>query len=753
MPSRKKCLALLFFASFIAGLAGSTALNTSTTWVVPNINYLSLSTVEIGCLNSAGNHDINITARLMPANSLDNDASITATITKPNNTTSNISLISAGAGVYTYSYNFDSNGTYKIDITAVDGSASGTASLYAYVGNFDLNISFLNNNPSYSAGNTGTIRNYVTNIEGNAMTGLSGNTIIYYPNSSVFATAAMSESGSGVYYYNFTVPSTAGTYSATSSFTCGTNTDSNSAGRFTVSAAPSGETPGGTGGTGGSGGSGGGGGAGGGGAAPLNIERVFFSAAAGVEKSLEFKKTEEHAISEIHMLVSETVKNEFVSAEHVSKPSKSPDFPKETKVFKYLQVSTSLKEKQIEKASIKFRVEKLWIALNEIEKTSIALQQYDNEGWRELPTVMLEEDEEAYYFQASARHFSYFAVTGLPKGIMQKDIARIESIDLQKPQIGVESTPIIKVLNNSSTELSFKVKVEIIQGIDVEYVSEEQAVIKAKQGKEIAFAEKWLPILAGTHVVTVKLYSPDKSVLYDTKVLRIDMEGELRYDVSIQCQQSVSRGNAVDLNIFILNAGDYYQDIDVSWGVADPEGKEITRSSTPLALRPKENRLMQQKIAIPETALIGSYTAKATVKYNGEEKTGTCSFNVRPVGAVFLSSEQLPLLLAGLLALIALIVIITQYLKAQVYGRTKMQKAESKERQKTGKEKMQKVQKFAAERKVRERERQDRFAEEKQRREERTGVLEGILGFKKLKEKGKRQGKGKGFSTLLGFKE
>ena len=159
---------LAAFIIALAAAAGANGQNTTTTWVVADINYLSLSPNAIGCLNFIGSKDINVTVRLMPFDSLDDDAAVSAIITKPNNSTQDVNFSSLGSGAYGYNYNFDSNGTYKIDFSANDfgSNAVGSASLFAYVGNFDLNISFLNNSSSYTAGATGTVRNYVTNIEG-----------------------------------------------------------------------------------------------------------------------------------------------------------------------------------------------------------------------------------------------------------------------------------------------------------------------------------------------------------------------------------------------------------------------------------------------------------------------------------------------------------------------------------------------------------------------------------------------------------
>ncbi len=187
-------------------------------------------------MTATGNNALTVTVWKYPESTLDTGATVSATVTKPDESTEGINFASQGDGNYTYTYTFDANGTWKFDVTAThSGYTEGTTESYVYVGDFNLLISFVNNGQDVYDRHTGSVRNLVTNEDGNYFTGITGNTTIYYPNSTAWVSSqSMTESGSGEYYYNFTAPTTLGDYTATSSFTCGANTDSNSQGRFTV---------------------------------------------------------------------------------------------------------------------------------------------------------------------------------------------------------------------------------------------------------------------------------------------------------------------------------------------------------------------------------------------------------------------------------------------------------------------------------------------------------------------------------------
>ena len=258
---------VFFLLVFFAAETFAVQAQTTTNWVVPQVDSLRMNfTVVNRCMANPGSQNVYLTVFDVPGNTLNSNSTVTATVFEPDGDQNSISFSSQGDGNYLKAYTFDVNGTYKFAVHSVDNSNASIGDLnsFVYVGNFDMNISFVNNGQSHDQGATGTIRNKVLNTDGNLFVGLTGTTTIYYPDSSTFVNSgSMTEITYGEYSYNFTVPSTAGNYTATSSFTCGSNTDSNTAGRFTVNAASTGGTTGGTsGGTSGgsTGGSGGGGG-------------------------------------------------------------------------------------------------------------------------------------------------------------------------------------------------------------------------------------------------------------------------------------------------------------------------------------------------------------------------------------------------------------------------------------------------------------------------------------------------------------
>jgi len=224
---------LLFFGSTaIAGQKQGTY-----TWVTEQAYLTAQFTPATRCMTATGNNTLTIAVQRQ-GNQMHSGATVHATVTKPNETTATINFTDEDDGNYTNTYNFDANGTWKFSVTATHaGYTDGTVESYVYVGDFNLLVSFVNNNQNIYDRYTGSVRNLVTNIDGNYFTGIDGNVTIYYPSSSAWVSnAAMTESsdGNGEYYYNFTAPTTLGEYSATSTFACGGNSDSNSAGRFTV---------------------------------------------------------------------------------------------------------------------------------------------------------------------------------------------------------------------------------------------------------------------------------------------------------------------------------------------------------------------------------------------------------------------------------------------------------------------------------------------------------------------------------------
>ncbi|MFH1894961.1 MAG: hypothetical protein ABIJ74_00040 [archaeon] len=248
---------LVFLGSSVFGLVQS---SNSLTWVTQNDTTITATFTATRCMNSSGTQELNVKVFKCPTGRADANATVTATVNEADGDTNSITFNNQGDGNYSFTYTFDANGTYKFQINAADSNISASYDLndYIYVRDFSINVSFLNNNAEYSAGNTVTIRNYVINDDGNAFNDLNSSINVFYPDSSALhSNQEMTGIGNGEYIFSFVAPSSTGTYSATSTFSCGNESDSNSSGRFTVPAVstPSGDT-GGTGGGGGGGGSG-----------------------------------------------------------------------------------------------------------------------------------------------------------------------------------------------------------------------------------------------------------------------------------------------------------------------------------------------------------------------------------------------------------------------------------------------------------------------------------------------------------------
>ncbi len=71
----------------------------------------------------------------------------------------------------------------------------------------------------------------------------------------------------------------------------------------------------------------------------------------------------------------------------------------------------------IEKVTIDFKVEKNWIASNNIVESTIGLYRYVNDQWNKLETVKVSENETDIYYQAVSPGLSVFAISGEAKAV------------------------------------------------------------------------------------------------------------------------------------------------------------------------------------------------------------------------------------------------------------------------------------------------------------------------------------------------
>ncbi len=442
------------------------------TWVTQSDTSIIATFTAVRCMDSNGTQDLNVRVIKQPTGKADTNATVTAIVSEADGDTNSITFNNQNDGNYTFTYTFDVNGTYKFQITADNNTTvNDTYDLndYIYVRDFSINISFLNNNAEYSAGSTVTIRNLVVNDDGNAFNDLNSSIDVFYPNASALhSSQEMTGLGNGEYIFSFIAPSTTGTYSATSTFSCSNESASNSSGRFTVPAAASPQDPG-----------GGGGGGGGGGSVKL---------------------------------------------------------------------------------------------------------------------------------KASIKDFS------------------LEPLELGAPVIVS-----LSVLNEMMTKKDFLVKLEILKEGKLEFYSEQLVLdVVRKKTEEVIFAEKWVPKIAGTYVATVTLLSSDKKVNYYSETLKLDIEGNLRYDLEIICSKDeITSGLPYYFNIIAYNLGDYYEDVELSWWLEDEKQQKIGFASVPVAITPEKSLTRMVLIFIPTNISPGVYTARTRLVLKDVTRDSFCSFLVR----------------------------------------------------------------------------------------------------------------------------
>ena len=120
---------------------------------------------------------------------------------------------------------------------------------------------------------------------------------------------------------------------------------------------------------------------------------------------------ESFEIRKVDIAVKERVMSPKIAVSRLaSKPSSVPE-PTAT-AYRYLEIKTeNLADEKLDEAKIKFRVARAWLKEKGLDKSTVKLQRHKN-GWTELPTRVVNDDEVAYvYYEATTPGFSYFAIT------------------------------------------------------------------------------------------------------------------------------------------------------------------------------------------------------------------------------------------------------------------------------------------------------------------------------------------------------
>ncbi len=86
--------------------------------------------------------------------------------------------------------------------------------------------------------------------------------------------------------------------------------------------------------------------------------------------------------------------------------------PENFKVYSYFEISVPGYRDVVSSADIKFKVRKDWIMENGLSPLAVVLYRLGEDGWVELPTEIIGEDNDFYFFSARTSSFSIFAIGG-----------------------------------------------------------------------------------------------------------------------------------------------------------------------------------------------------------------------------------------------------------------------------------------------------------------------------------------------------
>jgi len=169
-----------------------------------------------------------------------------------------------------------------------------------------------------------------------------------------------------------------------------------------------------------------GGGGGGGGAASTDTTgnketKEWFNIEKDSTKIMDIAKTA-IAFRNISFSVRTKLRNVELTVEKLDARPENITKPL-NQVYQYIAVNkTNMKEADIKKAEIYFRVEKEWLVNNSIEKDEIILTKYISGRWKEIITKYAEGDENYFYYNSISGTLSYFAITFKKEEKLEKPV-------------------------------------------------------------------------------------------------------------------------------------------------------------------------------------------------------------------------------------------------------------------------------------------------------------------------------------------
>jgi len=187
-------------------------------------------------------------------------------------------------------------------------------------------------------------------------------------------------------------------------------------------------------------------------------------------ETAEFKYTTAIlAVTQIDVIASnEMTKTELKVARYTGLPSSISAAPSNN-VYRYIEF-TATNLSSIEKAVVKFKINKTWISDNGLDSDKIYLYRYTVQ-WDKLVTSKTLTDSGYYYYQAETPGFSYFAIAGepIPVAISEPEKASTsteQTIEEQTPEktaeTPAEAKPVIEKPLSIPTDYIYIIAVLVI---------------------------------------------------------------------------------------------------------------------------------------------------------------------------------------------------------------------------------------------------------------------------------------------------
>lgn len=135
--------------------------------------------------------------------------------------------------------------------------------------------------------------------------------------------------------------------------------------------------------------------------------------AAGKMVVVTIGKSEETSVRNLQISVKNNVNNIQVTITNLDEKPASVAVDASGKVYHYLNVDKqNIEDEDISAAKIVFQVEKSWIDSNNVDRSTISLQRYEDGRWNKLPTSEVGEDEVDVYYEAESAGLSIYAISG-----------------------------------------------------------------------------------------------------------------------------------------------------------------------------------------------------------------------------------------------------------------------------------------------------------------------------------------------------